>query len=66
MKQRNLLTTKLAAQMLGFTQDWVTKLCREGKIEAKKYGHDWIISEQALKNIKRRRFIKEKKDGSKQ
>jgi excisionase family DNA binding protein len=50
----------MAAKKLGFTQSWIRKMCAEGKIKASKQGHDWLFSEQALKNIKRQRKAKAK------
>ena len=50
----------MASKLLGFTQNYIRRLCGEGKIKAFKHGHDWIIEEIALKNIKRQR--KKKKE----
>lgn len=58
MKKNQLISTAGAAKKLGFTQDWVRKLCIEGKIKAIKIGHDWIIDEKDLRDIKRVRITK--------
>lgn len=62
MAKLKLLTTRIAAQQLGFKQDYVRELCAKGKIKATKLAHDWIIDEKSLKNIKRQR--KERTNGS--
>lgn len=58
MSKSKLMTSAQAAKKLGFTQDWVRKLCIEGKIRAIKPGHDWLIDEKDLKDIKRVRITK--------
>ena len=60
MPKIKLLTSAMASKLLGFTQNYIRRLCGEGKIKAFKHGHDWIIEEIALKNIKRQR--KKKKE----
>jgi excisionase family DNA binding protein len=64
MAKQKLITTRIAAEILGFTQDYVRQLCFEGKIKALKAGHDWIIDEKNIKNIRRKR--KESGNGSSQ
>lgn len=59
MKRNRLITTAIAAQMLGFTRDYIRQLCADGEIKADKLGHDWIFPESAIKHIKRKR---QKKD----
>lgn len=55
--QRNkLLTTKMAAEILGFTPDYIRRLIMTGKIAAEKLGHDWLLTETAIRHIKRQRF----------
>lgn len=56
MSKRKLLTTAMAAKQLGFTADWVRKLIIDGKIKAEKLGHDWLIKEQDIKNVSRKRW----------
>ena len=55
MQKRKVITTLIAAQLLGFSQSYIRRLCIQGNIDAQKLGHDWIINEKCLKNIKRKR-----------
>ena len=39
-----LINTAEAAQRLGISEDWIRKLCAQGRIPgAKKIGRDWLI-----------------------
>ena len=38
-----MYSTKEAAEKLGLSQDHVRLLARNGLIEAKKLGHDWVV-----------------------
>lgn len=40
------LTTKMIAEKMGFTPDYIRRLCGNGKIKAIRLGHDWMISDQ--------------------
>ena len=53
--QPKLLTSAMAAKILGFTPDYVRHLIVQGKIKADKLGHDWIIAPRAIAHIKRQR-----------
>lgn len=58
--QSNLLSTAMAAEILGFTPDYVRNLIRKGKIKGIKLGHDWLVERKALASIERKR--KERSD----
>jgi len=45
------LTTSQAAQRLGISTVRVQKLIQAGRLEAVKYGRDWLIQEQALEAV---------------
>jgi excisionase family DNA binding protein len=60
MSKLKLLTSKIAAKLLGFTPDYIRQLCLNGTIKAIKPGHDYLIEESELKKITRKR--KSKKD----
>lgn len=64
MAKSKLITTKIAAGILGFSQDYVRQLCVEKKIKAQKLSHDWIMEKEAIRHIKRQRNKKELIDGS--
>ena len=59
MAKLKLITTAIAAKMLGLTADYIRQLCSKGKIEAQRVGHDWIFTEEDIKHIKRQRNKKE-------
>jgi len=42
------LSTKEAATLVGFVPDYVSRLCRQGKIEAKQFGRNWFVDKEAL------------------
>lgn len=64
MANQKLITTKIAAEMLGFSQDYIRQLCASGKIKAQKLSHDWIMDRQAIKHVKRQRNKRDIIDGS--
>jgi excisionase family DNA binding protein len=59
-KKEKLLTTVLAAKILGLSPDYVRRLCLDGIIQAQKLGHDWLMYESAIKGITRQRKKKDK------
>jgi excisionase family DNA binding protein len=42
------LTTEEAASRLGITTRAVVKLCKEGKLDARKHGRDWDITPDSV------------------
>ncbi len=60
MGKLKLLTCKVAARILGFTPDYIRRLCLTGKIKAEKPGHDWLFPEKEIEHIKRQRKEKNK------
>lgn len=63
-KNNELLTSAQAAKLLGFTPDYIRRLIMEGKLEAIKPGHDWLVTMKAISKIKRQRFPKKKEEGN--
>jgi excisionase family DNA binding protein len=51
----NLISTTMAASILGFTPDYVRHLILDGKIKAEKVGNGWIMTKKAIQHIKRQR-----------
>lgn len=43
------MTTREAAEYLGTTVNFITLLCRSGKLKAKKHGRDWDIEPESVK-----------------
>lgn len=62
MKPSNCLTTAMAAQKLGFHQAHIRRLCAQGVIKAQKIGQDWIIPENSIKGLTRRRELSKPKE----
>lgn len=50
-----LLTTSMAAKLLGFTPNYVRRLISKGKIKAQKLGFDWFMTEKDLSKVTRQR-----------
>ena len=46
-------TASAAAQVLGISAAWATRLCREGTIRATKHGKAWMIAAADLKSFQR-------------
>ena len=42
------LTTQEAAELAGYHPDHVRRLVRAGEIDARKWGHDWMVSKDSL------------------
>lgn len=40
-----MITTAELARKVGKTKRWIQQLCKEGRIEAKKYGRDYLIAD---------------------
>ncbi len=59
--ERELLTTPEAHRLSGLSLTHLAALAREGKIEAKRYGRDWMIFKDSLDAY----LTKERKPGPK-
>lgn len=42
------LTTKQAAELIGYNAEYIRKLAQSGKIQAQKLGRDWVIQRADL------------------
>jgi excisionase family DNA binding protein len=58
----SLLTTKMAAEILGITQDYVRHLITHGKLQGEKLGHDFLLTARAISKFKRQRKLKPEED----
>ncbi|MHB8660338.1 MAG: immunoglobulin-like domain-containing protein [Minisyncoccota bacterium] len=47
----NLITTKDAAKLSGYTSDYLSRLARSGKIIGRKIGHSWFVDKESLKDF---------------
>ena len=66
--KKKYISSKHAGSRCGFTHDYISRLCRQGKLEGKKVGNSWYVKEEAFEvflkqNTKKRE--KQKKDLSK-
>ncbi|HEU5381639.1 MAG TPA: helix-turn-helix domain-containing protein [Ktedonobacteraceae bacterium] len=59
--ERELLTTPEAHRLSGLSLTHLAALAREGKLEAKRYGRDWMIFKDSLDAY----LMKERKPGPK-
>ena len=46
--KENLITTRDAGELSGYTSDYLSRLIRSGKIVGKKIGHNWVIDRESL------------------
>lgn len=44
----NYISSKRAAELVGYTKDYVGQLCRAGKLEARLVGRSWYVSEPSI------------------
>lgn len=48
----DFLTTEEASNLLDCHQNWIRELCRDGKIECKRFGRSWMVSRTSLEAYK--------------
>lgn len=58
---KDTISSIKAAELLGVSRQWIAQLCREGVLEATKFGRDWIITRSSLEAY-REQQDKDKKD----
>jgi hypothetical protein len=63
MTKNQKLTCKMAGELLGFSPDYLRRLCGSGRIRAEKFAGTWVFTRQALKKISRKRKFKEEGNG---
>lgn len=49
-----LLSSKEAGKLLGYTHDYISKLCREGKMNGSQKGRAWYVSKEEVFDFKKR------------
>jgi len=52
--EQNYLSSKDAGAMLGYTHDYISRLCRQGKMEGIQKGREWYVTPQELEAFKAR------------
>jgi excisionase family DNA binding protein len=45
---KDLLTSTEAAKITGYNEEYIRRLLRSGKVNAKKWGRDWMIDQDSL------------------
>ena len=50
LDRMNFISAKRAAEVSGYTADYVGQLCRSGKLESRRVGTAWFVSEKSLLN----------------
>ncbi len=50
LDRQNFVSAKRAAEISGYTSDYVGQLCRLGKLESRRVGTSWFVSEKSLLN----------------
>ncbi len=51
--EKNLISTKEASELSGYNSDYLSRLCREDKIEATQVGRTWLVSRSSLETFMR-------------
>jgi len=46
--EKNLITTKDAGELSGYTSDYLARLARSGKIIGKRVGRNWLVDKESL------------------
>lgn len=49
--EKNLITTKDAGELFGYSSDYLARLARSGKIEGKRIGHSWFVERESLSHF---------------
>ena len=62
--ERDLISTKEAAQLTGYVQEYIRDLARNGVIAGRKYGSAWMIYRQSLLDYKRSQDLHRQNRGS--
>ncbi|NNM84044.1 helix-turn-helix domain-containing protein, partial [Candidatus Parcubacteria bacterium] len=48
---KNLISTKEAAELSGYTSDYIARLARSGKMSARRIGHTWFVDKESLEHF---------------
>ncbi|MBI4065909.1 hypothetical protein HY412_01820, partial [Candidatus Kaiserbacteria bacterium] len=49
--EKNLISTKDASKLSGYTSDYLSRLARSGKIVGKRIGHSWFVDQESLSSF---------------
>ncbi|MFT5352426.1 MAG: hypothetical protein ACI9GH_000281, partial [Candidatus Paceibacteria bacterium] len=51
LDNKKYIPSKEAGDLLGYAPDYVSRLCREGKLEGKKMGRAWFVEEESIQKF---------------
>ena len=46
-----MLTLKQASQLVGVSESYLRRLCRQGKLQAHKIGFMWVVEQEEVKKL---------------
>jgi|GEM_PF-3530772 len=49
--EKNLITTKDAGELFGYSSDYLARLARSGKIAGRRIGHSWFVEKESLSHF---------------
>jgi hypothetical protein len=49
--EKNLISTKAASDLSGYNSDYLSRLCRSGKITGTQVGRTWLVSQRSLEEF---------------
>ena len=47
---KNYISSKRASKISEYSSDYVGQLCRQGKLDCKRVGHNWFVTEESLRS----------------
>ncbi len=54
ISEKNLISTRQASKLSGYNSDYLSRMCREGKIEGTQIGRTWLLSQESLEDFVRK------------
>src|SRR3989344_3486135 len=58
--EKESISSAVAGKILGYTPDYIGKLCREGELVCKRVGRDWYVDASSVEAFRRK--VEEKKE----
>lgn len=62
--EKKYISSRRAGELFGYASDYVTQLCRGGKIDARRIGQTWFIAEDSLKEHAQTKIPRRPRSGS--
>src|SRR5581483_11805977 len=54
---KKYISARLASQVTGYSQDYIGQLCRQRKVDRRRIGRQWYVSEQSILNFDPRKYV---------